>query len=295
MGEEVDVPLAAAAPPASPSSVPDGAAAAPPASPSSVPDGAAPPPAVSVPSADLPAPVAVTAAPGGLPDGFCVSSTSSSSSSPSAAFGPAPSLGVSAQLGAGGAVEHPVVCGPVPPAVDSAAAIMRRASVRTACEARGSGSASGSEDVRPEPKRSRRSSTAWADVKDFDAGGSSGDDVEDPGASRFMSMVVADVHVPADDDDCAYDSPPVLSSTEGSPQWGVVAPTDVGGVGAGAGRDLVLLLKKDVRRGGPLQVTCPVVAAEPCGTAKEAASALPVARPRGGKPLLIVLASCVAY
>nr|XP_045606605.1 forkhead box protein F2-like [Procambarus clarkii] len=83
MSEDVDVQLAAAAPPAFPSSPPDGVA---------------PPPGLPVPLADLPAPVAVTAAPGGLPDGLCVSSTSSSSSSPAAASGPAPSLGVSAEL-----------------------------------------------------------------------------------------------------------------------------------------------------------------------------------------------------
>nr|XP_045598290.1 proteoglycan Cow-like [Procambarus clarkii] len=75
-------------------------------------------------------------------------------------------------------------------------------------------------------------------------------------------MVVADVHVPADDDDCASDLSPVLSSAEGSPQWWVVAPPDVGGVGAGAGRDLVLVLKKDARRGGSLQVIRPVDACQ---------------------------------
>nr|XP_045587815.1 uncharacterized protein LOC123749737 [Procambarus clarkii] len=276
MGEDVDVPLAATDSPA----LPDGP-----------PDGAAPPPGVSVSSADLPAPVAVPAAPMGLPDGLCASSTSSSSSSSAAAVGPAPSPGVSAELGAGGAAERPVVCSPVPPAVE-AAAVLRRASVRMACEAHSSGSVSGSEDVRPVPKRSRRSSTAWADVEDSDTSGSSGDDVVDSGASRSTSMVVADVHVPAGDTDCASDLPPVLSSAKGSPQWGVVAPSDVG---AGAGRDLMLLLKKDVRRGGSLRVTCPLVAAGPCGAAKEAPSVLPVARPRGGKPLPIVLASGVAY
>ncbi|XP_069183575.1 uncharacterized protein [Procambarus clarkii] len=138
VGEDVDVLLADAAPPASPGGPPDDAA---------------PPPGVTVPSADLPAPVTVPAAPVGLPDGLCKLSTSSSSSSPAAAAGPAPSPGVTAVLGAGGAVEHPVVCGPSPPVVE-AAAVLRPASVHLACEARGSGSASGSEDGRPEPKHS---------------------------------------------------------------------------------------------------------------------------------------------
>ncbi|XP_069191431.1 uncharacterized protein [Procambarus clarkii] len=113
-------------------------------------------------------------------------------------------------LGGKGPAERPDVCGLVPPVVE-AAAVLRRASVRPACEACGSASASSSEDVRPVPKRSRRSSTAWADVEDFDTGGSSGDDVVVP---------------------------------EGSPQWGVGAPTDVDCESAGAGRGFVLVLKK---------------------------------------------------
>ncbi|XP_069167579.1 uncharacterized protein [Procambarus clarkii] len=240
-------------------------------------------------------PVAADAAPPASPDVPPVlvapqPSASASSSTPAAVPGPAPSPGVPAVLGVGGAAEHPVVCGPVPHVVE-AAEVLRRALVRPVREGRGSGSASGCEDVRPVPKRSRRSSTAWADMKDYDAGGASGDGVAIPGASCSTTLVVADVHVSAVDDDCASNLPPVLSPAEGSPQWEVVAPT---GVDPGTSRGIKLVLKKDAKRGGSQQVQRSVVAEEPCEAAEEAPSVLPIARPLGKEPLPLILASGVA-
>ncbi|XP_069185417.1 uncharacterized protein [Procambarus clarkii] len=58
------------------------------------------------------------------------------------------------------------------------------------------GSPSASDDVRPEPKHSRRSSAAWADVGEFDDCGSSSDGGVAPVA--LQSTVVAEVHLPAD-------------------------------------------------------------------------------------------------
>ncbi|XP_069194004.1 BUB3-interacting and GLEBS motif-containing protein ZNF207-like [Procambarus clarkii] len=202
-GEEVSVPFAAAAPPVSPD-VP--------------PVVADPPPGVAVPSDVPPDHVSGPAVPVDLPGDPCGASPSASSSS-TVDPGPASSPRVPPVLGAGLAAVPPAVCGPVPPVVE-AAAVLRRASVRPIREARGSGSASGCEDVRPVPKRSRRSSTTWADAVDYDAGGASGDDVAPPGASRSTTLVEADVHVSAVDDVCTCDLPPVLSPAEGSPQWG---------------------------------------------------------------------------
>lgn len=149
-GEELNVPLADEAPPASPD----------------IPSVAADPhPGVVVPSDDLPAPVTVPAAPVGLPGAPCVASPASSPSSSAAAPGPVSLPRVPAVLGAGVAAEPPAVCGPVPPVVE-AAAVLRRASVRPASGTRVSGPASDSDDIQLVPKRSRRSSSAWADVGD---------------------------------------------------------------------------------------------------------------------------------
>ncbi|XP_069184619.1 soluble scavenger receptor cysteine-rich domain-containing protein SSC5D-like [Procambarus clarkii] len=132
-------------------------------------------------------------------------------------------------------------------------------------------------------------------MEDFGAGGASGDDMAVPGASRSTLLVVADVHVSAVDNSCTYDLPLVLSPAEGSPQWEVVAPTDVDGESSGASRGLKLVLKKEAKRGGSLKVHRPVVDAGPCEAAEEAPSALPIARPRGKEPLPLVLASGVAH
>nr|XP_045610535.1 uncharacterized protein LOC123765814 isoform X1 [Procambarus clarkii]XP_045610536.1 uncharacterized protein LOC123765814 isoform X1 [Procambarus clarkii]XP_045610537.1 uncharacterized protein LOC123765814 isoform X1 [Procambarus clarkii] len=142
-GEEVRVPFAAEDPPASPD-VP--------------PVVADPPLGVAEPSDVPPDHVSGSAVPVDLPGDPCGASPSASSSS-AVEPGLASSPRVPPVLGAGVAAEPPTVCGPVPPVVE-AAAVLRRASVRPAGGAHVSGSASGSDDLRPEPKRSRRSSSA---------------------------------------------------------------------------------------------------------------------------------------
>ncbi|XP_069179367.1 calphotin-like [Procambarus clarkii] len=171
-GEEMSVPFVAEAPPASPDVPPV------------VID---PPPDVAVPSDATPAPVAV--APVDLPVAPCEASPCAYPTS-AAAPGPASSPRFPAVLGAGVAVGAPDVCGPVPPVVE-AAAVLRRASVRPASGARVSESASGSDDLRPVPKRSRHSSSAWADVGEFSDCGSSGVDGVVPDASLAPQLVVA--------------------------------------------------------------------------------------------------------
>ncbi|XP_069191504.1 uncharacterized protein [Procambarus clarkii] len=122
--EEVAIPLAAAASPASHDMPPVVAV---------------PPPGIVVPSFGLPAPVTVPTAPVGLPGAHCEASPSSPSSS-AAAPGPVSAPRVPAMLGAGVAAEPPAVCGQVPPVVE-AAAVLSWASVRPASGTHVSGSA----------------------------------------------------------------------------------------------------------------------------------------------------------
>ncbi|XP_069156665.1 uncharacterized protein [Procambarus clarkii] len=247
-GEEVRVPFVAEAPPESPDIPPV------------VID---PPPDVAVPSDATPAPVAV--APVDLPVAPCEASPCAHPTS-AAAPGPASSPRVPSVLGAGVAVGAPDVCGPVSPMVE-AAAVLRRASVRPASGARVSESASGSDDLRPVPKRSRRSSSAWADVGEFSDCGSSGVDGVVPDASLAPKLVVAEVHVSADVGACVSGVPDVSSPPGATPRWGVVASAARDGGGEGVGRGLVVTLWKDVRSsvsrrssgGVPVDVGAPVV------------------------------------
>ncbi|XP_069181788.1 uncharacterized protein [Procambarus clarkii] len=242
-GEEVSVPLDAAAPPASPvlPSVDE-----------------ASPPGVAVPSDVLPDPVADPAAPNDLPGALCASSALSSSSSSAPAPGPAPSPCVSSVMGAGVAVPPPAVCSPVPPVVEAAAAVLHRAAVHPAGGAPVSGSASGLDDVRPEPKRSQLSFSAWADVGYFSDCGSMGVE-EDLDAAMSTELVVAEVHVPAGTGARVSAVPSVPSPPGGSPQGGVVASAARYGMDTGPRSGLVVTLRKDARRKVPVAAGAPVV------------------------------------
>ncbi|XP_069186379.1 uncharacterized protein [Procambarus clarkii] len=230
-------------------------AAVPRVSPEASPAGVAPPPeavspvavasqAVASPSAVRPAPVAVLDVSVILPAPVCTAPPSSCS--PSVVPVTAPQTEPCAQdvMGAGVAV-GPAVLDLVPRVVEDAA-VLQRASVRPACVVRVSGSTSGSEDVRPVPKRSRRSSD-WADTGEFDDGGSSSDGGEVPS----HSSVVAEVHVPAAacSDVSSREVPVELASgaspaSDGSSSaWGVVPP-------AGERSGLVMVSKKTARSGG---------------------------------------------
>ncbi|XP_069159452.1 calphotin-like [Procambarus clarkii] len=209
---------------------------------------ASPPEVVSSPGAQ-PAPAGV---PEPLPTAICSDPSSSSSSSAVSVLFPAPSPSVPAVLGARVDLALPPVPGLVPHVVEDAA-VPRRTSVRPASVARVAESASGSDDVRPEPKRSRRSS-AWAEVGDFDECGPSGDDGVAPVVVH--TTVVAEVHLPKDAGASVLASPSGLVSegptsgalpeSDGSgSSWGVVPPAVVGGERGG----LVMVLRKDGRSG----------------------------------------------
>ncbi|XP_069187219.1 pneumococcal serine-rich repeat protein-like [Procambarus clarkii] len=152
----------------------------------------------------------------------------------------------------------------VPPVVE-AAAVLHRASVRPAGGTRVFGSPSGSNDLRPEPKRSRRSSSAWADFGELGDCGSLGVDDVEPDVSLSPRLVVAEVHVPADAGAQVSGVPSIPSPPGNSPQWEVVAPAPRDGVVAGAGPGLVVTLRKDARRPGSLQSSggVPVAAGAP--------------------------------
>ncbi|XP_069160724.1 protein PRRC2C-like isoform X1 [Procambarus clarkii] len=122
-------------------------------------------------------------------------------------------------------------------------------------------SASGSDDVRPEPKRSRRSSSAWADVGDFDACGSAGDGGVAPVA--LHTTVMAEVHLPEDasarvsastsDMVSAAPASGASPATDGSgSSWGVVPPAEVRGERGGLVMATPMVLKKAARSGGSL-------------------------------------------
>ncbi|XP_069188844.1 calphotin-like [Procambarus clarkii] len=151
---------------------------------------ASPPEVVSSPGAQ-PAPAGV---PEPLPTAVCSDLSSSSSSSAVSVPVPAPSPSVPAVLGAGVDPAFPPVPGLVPRVVEDAA-VLRLASVRTVSVARVAEFASGSDDVRPEPQRSRRSSS-WADIGDFDECGPSGDGGLAPVVVH--TTVVEEVHLPQD-------------------------------------------------------------------------------------------------
>ncbi|XP_069163257.1 calphotin-like [Procambarus clarkii] len=222
---DVDVSLAAAVPPVSTVAPPVVVAS--------------PPEVVSTPG-DRPAPAGVPV----LQTAFCSDPPSSSSSSVPV---PAPSPSVPAVVGAGVDTAPPVP-GLVPHVVEDAA-VPRRASVHPACVARVSESASGSDDVRPEPKRSRRSSTACADVGDFDDCGSYGG----VPLVALHSTVVAEMHLPEDGGAGVSASPsgvvsadPDLGASDGSGSSWVVPPAEA----RGERGDLVVVLKKAARSEG---------------------------------------------
>ncbi|XP_069174332.1 uncharacterized protein [Procambarus clarkii] len=217
--------------------VPSVASVAPPVAPPVV--AASPPEVVSSPSA----PAGV---PEPLPPAVCSVPSSSSSSSAVSVPVPAPSPSVPAVLGAEVDPEFPPVPGLVPRVVEEAA-VLRRASVRSVGAARVAESASGSDDVRPEPKRSRRSSV-WADVGEFDECRPSVDGGVAPDVVH--TTVVAEVHLPEDAGAgvSASTSGPVSEgpASDGSgSSWAVVPPAVVGGERGG----LVVMLRKDARSG----------------------------------------------
>ncbi|XP_069178506.1 calphotin-like [Procambarus clarkii] len=198
--------------------------------------------AVVSPSGVRPAPVAVLDASVVLPAPVCTAPPSSCSPSVPVT---APSPCAQGVLGAGVAVGPPTVPDLVPRVVEDAA-VLWRASVRPACVVRVSGSTSGSDDVRPVPKRSRTSSD-WADAGEFDEGGTSSDGGEVPS----HSSVVAEVHVlAAASVDVSSREVPVELASDASPAsdgsgsaWVVVPP-------AGERGDLVVVFKKTGRSGG---------------------------------------------
>ncbi|XP_069189260.1 uncharacterized protein [Procambarus clarkii] len=211
---------------------------------------ASPPEVVSSPG-DRPAPTSV---PGVLQTAFCSHPPSSSSSSAPSGPVPAPSPSVPAVLGDGVDPALPPVPGLVPHVVEDAA-VLRHASVRLACVARVSESASGSDDVRPVPKRSRRSSSTWADGGDFDACESDGDGGVAPVA--LQTTVTAEVHLPEDAGAGVSASTSDMVSavlvsgaspaSDGSgSSWGMVPPAEVHGERVG----LAMVLKKPARSGG---------------------------------------------
>ncbi|XP_069176206.1 uncharacterized protein [Procambarus clarkii] len=223
--------------------VPSVAAVAPPVAPPVV--AASPPEVGSSPSA----PAGV---PEPLPPAVCSDPSSSSSSSAVSVPVPAPSPSVPAVLGAEVVPAFPPVPGLVPRVVEEAA-VLRRASVRSVGAARVAESAFGSDDVRPEPKRSRRSS-AWADVGEFDECRPSVDGGVAPDVVH--TTVVAEVHLPEDAGAgvLASTSGPLsegpasgaLPASDGSgSSWAVVPPAVVGGEWGG----LVVMLRKDARSG----------------------------------------------
>ncbi|XP_069173590.1 uncharacterized protein [Procambarus clarkii] len=236
---DVDVSSATDVPPVSP--------VAPPGAPPVV---VASPQDVVASQGDRPAPTCV---PGVLQTACCSIPPSSSSSSAASDPVPAPLPTVPAVLGDGVDPALPPVPGLVPHVVEDAA-VLRRASVRPACVARLSESASGSDDVRPEPKRSQRSSSAWADVGDFDACGSAGEG--GVATVALQTTVTAEGHLSEDasagvsastsDMVSAVPASGASPASDGSgSSWGVVPPAEVRGE-----RGLVMVLKKTARSGG---------------------------------------------
>ncbi|XP_069159491.1 calphotin-like [Procambarus clarkii] len=240
--EEVRVPFAAAAAPPPPS-----------ASPGEPPVVAVLPPGDVVPSVGLPAPVTVLPVPESLPGAPCAGTPSS----PASSAAPPDLMSVPQVPDVLGAGVDPALL-PVPglvPHVVEDAAVLRRASVRPASVAHVSESASGSDDVRPEPKRSQHSSQAWADVGEFGDCGSSGGGEVAPGV--LPTTVVAEVHlledagtgVPASASSMVSVAPASGASpaTDGSGStWEVVPPAEVRGERGG----LVVVLRKDAHSGG---------------------------------------------
>ncbi|XP_069180815.1 uncharacterized protein [Procambarus clarkii] len=227
------------------------------------------------PSGVRPAPVAVLDTPVVLPAPDCTGSLSSCSSSVVLVTSTSPCAQV--VLGAGVAVGPPTVLDLVPHVVENAA-VLRKASVRPACVDQVSGSTSGSDGVRPVPKRSQRSSD-WADAGILDDGGSSRDGGEVPVSS--YSSVVAEVRVPAAASvDVSSSEVPVelasgaSSASDGSGSAWRVVPT------AGERSDLVVVLKKPPRSGGSVPpVTSPgssaaVLPLLPCPTVFTASPAV---------------------
>ncbi|XP_069191387.1 uncharacterized protein [Procambarus clarkii] len=268
---DVDDSLAAAVPLVSPDAPPVDVAPPPEAVP---PVAVASPQEVVSPSGVCPSQVAALDTPVVLLAPVCTAPLSSCSSS------------VVPVLGAGVAVGPPTVLDIVPRVVEDAA-VLRRASVRPACVDRVSGSTSGSNDVRPVPKRSRRFSD-WADVGEFDDGGSSSDGSEVQVASH--SPVVAEVHVPeaASVDVSSSEVPVELASG--------ASPASDGSGSAGECGDLEVVLKKTARSGGSvLLVSFPgssavvlrLLASPTISTASLSVSGvgLPSRRPSSSSPL----------